>query len=187
MFSVFTYNRTDNAVKNRFSTLCKRRAKDDEPFQENGTPCSNTNAKRVLTQTGCVTPGAASSSAPMKQMRYKKYQQNLLLCIMAACFYTFLFDFGTRSCSSDLKENIVPNMRLFGQEKGTHQDARQPLATLSSNNQQNVNTVKSHNLVTTTTKPLLGPEQHCKSIILDSEHLVLLVCPVSVIESLLRE
>lgn len=78
-------------------------------------------------------------------------------------------------------------MRLFGQEKGTHQDARQPLATLSSNNQQNVNTVKSHNLVTTTTKPLLGPEQHCKSIILDSEHLVLLVCPVSVIESLLRE
>ncbi|XP_022680418.1 transcription factor MYB88 isoform X2 [Setaria italica] len=123
--------RTDNAVKNRFSTLCKRRAKDDEPFQENGTPCSNTNAKRVLTQTGCVTPGAASSSAPMKQM------------------------------SSDLKENIVPNMRLFGQEKGTHQDARQPLATLSSNNQQNVNTVKSHNLVTTTTKPLLGPEQHC--------------------------
>ncbi|KAG2638525.1 transcription factor MYB124-like [Panicum virgatum] len=122
--------RTDNAVKNRFSTLCKRRAKDDEPFQENGTPCSNTNAKRVLTKTGCVTPGTAGSSLPMKQI------------------------------SSDLKENIVPNMRLFGQEKGTQQDARQPLATISSNNQQNSNTVKSRNLVATTTKTLVGPEQH---------------------------
>lgn len=186
----FYLNRTDNAVKNRFSTLCKRRAKDDEPVEENGTPCSNTNAKRVLTQTGCVTPGAASSTASMKQMRSKKYQQNLLCMqnkLMAACFYTFLFDFGTRSCSSDSKENIVPNMRLFGQEKGAHEDTRQPLAALSSNNQQNVNTVKSHNLVTTTTKPLLGREQHCKSVILDSEHLVLLVCPLSVFESLLRE
>jgi len=123
--------RTDNAVKNRFSTLCKRRAKDDEPFQENGTPCSNTNAKRVLTKTGCVTPGTAGSSLPMKQK------------------------------SSDLKENIVPNMRLFGQEKGTQQDARQPLATISSNNQQNPNTVKSQNLVAPTIKTLLGPEQHC--------------------------
>jgi len=123
--------RTDNAVKNRFSTLCKRRAKDDEPFQENGTPCSNTNAKRVLTKTGCVTPGTVGSSLPMKQK------------------------------SSDLKENIVPNMRLFGQEKGTQQDARQPLATISSNNQQNPNTVKSQNLVAPTIKTLLGPEQHC--------------------------
>ncbi|KAG2646963.1 hypothetical protein PVAP13_2KG541700 [Panicum virgatum] len=123
--------RTDNAVKNRFSTLCKRRAKDDEPFQENGTPCSNTNAKRVLTKTGCVTPGTAGSSLPMKQK------------------------------SSDLKENIVPNMRLFGQEKGTQQDARQPLATISSNNQQNPNTVKSQNLIAPTIKTLLGPEQHC--------------------------
>ncbi|CAL5085757.1 unnamed protein product [Urochloa decumbens] len=126
--------RTDNAVKNRFSTLCKRRAKDDEP----DTPCSNTNAKRVITQTGFVTPGAAGSSQPMKQM-----------------------SFATRSCSSDLKENIIPNMRLFGQEKNTQQDARQPLATISSNNQQNVNTVKSQNLVATSTKPVLGPEQHC--------------------------
>ncbi|CAN6206165.1 unnamed protein product [Urochloa humidicola] len=119
--------RTDNAVKNRFSTLCKRRAKDDEP----DTPCSSTNAKRVLTQTGFMTPGASGSSQPTKQI------------------------------SSDSKENIVPNMRLFGQEKNTQQDARQPLATISSNNQQNVNTLKSQNLVATTTKPVLGPEQHC--------------------------
>ncbi|CAL5061483.1 unnamed protein product [Urochloa decumbens] len=122
--------RTDNAVKNRFSTLCKRRAKDDEP----DTPCSNTNAKRVLAQTGFMTPVAAGSSQPTKQMK---------------------------SCSSDSKENIVPDMRLFGQEKNTQEDARQPLATISSNNQHNVNTVKSQNLVATTTKPVLGPAQHC--------------------------
>jgi hypothetical protein len=66
-------------VKNRFSTLCKRRAKDDEPVEENGTPCSNTNAKRVLTQTGCVTPGAASSTASMKQMRSKKIPTELFV------------------------------------------------------------------------------------------------------------
>nr|CAB3458683.1 unnamed protein product [Digitaria exilis] len=125
--------RTDNAVKNRFSTLCKRRAKDDEPFQENGTPYSNSNAKRVLAQTGCVTPGAGGSSLP-KQMR---------------------------SCNSNLKENIVPNMRLFGQEKGTQHDARQPLATISSNDQHNVNTVTSQDLATTA-KPSIGPEHRVK-------------------------
>ena len=88
------------------------------------------------------------------------------------------------SSSSDLKENIVPNMRLFGQEKGTQQDARQPLATISSNNQQNSNTVKSRNLVATTTKTLVGPEQHSKSIILILN--IFFTC-MSVIESLLRE
>lgn len=66
----FVYNRTDNAVKNRFSTLCKRRAKDEELYQENGVPCSNTNAKRVLTETGCLTPGGAGSLLHIKQMRY---------------------------------------------------------------------------------------------------------------------
>lgn len=124
--------RTDNAVKNRFSTLCKRRAKDDELYQENGVPCSNTNAKKVLTETGRLTPGGAGSLVHIKQ---------------------------TRSSSSNLKENLVPNMKLFELEKST-QDARQPLATISSNNQDNVNTVKSQNLVPTT-KQLLGPEQHC--------------------------
>ncbi|XP_066400437.1 uncharacterized protein [Miscanthus floridulus] len=111
--------RTDNAVKNRFSTLCKRRAKDEELYQENGVPCSNSNAKRVLTETEGLTPGGVASLLHIKQMR---------------------------SSSSDLKENLVPNVRLFEQEKST-QDARQPLATISSNNQDNVDTVKSQNCV----------------------------------------
>ncbi|KAL6657552.1 hypothetical protein ACP70R_005332 [Stipagrostis hirtigluma subsp. patula] len=126
--------RTDNAVKNRFTTLCKRRAKDDEPFQENGAPCSNTNAKRVLTQTGCLTPGETGSSQPIKQMR---------------------------PCNSDLKENIVPSIRLFGQRTSMQQEARQPLAIIPSNNQDNVNKVETHNhVVKTTTKQVFGAKQN---------------------------
>jgi hypothetical protein len=75
---VFAYNRTDNAVKNRFSTLCKRRAKDDELYQENGVPCSNTNAKKVLTETGRLTPGGAGSLVHIKQTRYIKDKLKLL-------------------------------------------------------------------------------------------------------------
>jgi myb proto-oncogene protein len=162
-------------VKNRFSTLCKRRAKDEELYQENGVPCSNTNAKRVLTETGCLIPGGAGSLLHIKQMRYIKYKLCLLHFLtdkhlnVYILFDLFSIDSATRSSSSDLKENLVPNMRLFEQEKST-QDARQPLATISSNNQDNVNTVKS---------------QNCESIILDSEHFILLVCLVSVIESFL--
>jgi transcription factor MYB, plant len=62
-------------VKNRFSTLCKRRAKDEDPYAENGTPCSDANAKRVLTQIGRLTPGAVESSFPIKHIRYTEYQK----------------------------------------------------------------------------------------------------------------
>lgn len=74
-------------------------------------------------------------------------------------------------------------MRLLEQEKST-QVARQPLVTISSSNQDNMNTVKSQNLIPTR-KQLLGPEQHCEYIIFDSEHLIVHVCLVSVIESLM--
>ncbi|KAG8079641.1 hypothetical protein GUJ93_ZPchr0007g4743 [Zizania palustris] len=127
--------RTDNAVKNRFSTLCKRRAKDDEQFKENESSYSNANAKRTLTQTGCPTYGEAGSSPPIKQMR---------------------------PCNSDFKENMTPNMRLLGQDKHTEQDFRQPLAILCTNNQDNVNMVDAQNLgAKTAAKQLLGGEQNC--------------------------
>uniref|UniRef100_A0ACD5UK79 Uncharacterized protein n=1 Tax=Avena sativa TaxID=4498 RepID=A0ACD5UK79_AVESA len=126
--------RTDNAVKNRFSTLCKRRASNDDPFEENGAVCSNANAKRVLTQTGGLTSGAPSSSPPIKNMR---------------------------SCKPDLKENIAPNTKTFGQEKSTRQDSRQPLADICPPN-QSVNIVETQNLVTkTSTKQLYGDGQTC--------------------------
>ncbi|KAL6841723.1 hypothetical protein ACP4OV_028235 [Aristida adscensionis] len=126
--------RTDNAVKNRFTTLSKRRAKDEELFQENGTPCSNTNAKRVVIQPGCLTPSDTGSSQPIKQMR---------------------------PSNADLKENIVPNIKLFGQEKSTQQEARQPLTIIPSNKHDNANRVETHNLVAkTTTKQLFGAKQN---------------------------
>ena len=64
-------------MKNRFSTLCKRRAKDEELYQENGVPCSNSNAKRVLTETEGLTPGGVASLLHIKQMRYIKHKLNL--------------------------------------------------------------------------------------------------------------
>uniref|UniRef100_A0A453B124 Myb-related protein B n=1 Tax=Aegilops tauschii subsp. strangulata TaxID=200361 RepID=A0A453B124_AEGTS len=126
--------RTDNAVKNRFSTLCKRRAKDDELFEENGTVCSNASAKRVLTRSGGVTCAAPGSSPPIKNMS---------------------------SCKPDFKENLAPNMKSFGQQKSIQQDSRQPLASICPDN-QSVNIVKTQSLVTkTSTKQLHGEEQSC--------------------------
>uniref|UniRef100_A0ACD5Z0C9 Uncharacterized protein n=1 Tax=Avena sativa TaxID=4498 RepID=A0ACD5Z0C9_AVESA len=126
--------RTDNAVKNRFSTLCKRRAGNDDPFEENGAVCSNANAKRVLTQTGGITCGAPSSSSPIKNMR---------------------------SCKPDLKENITPNTKSFGQEKSIRQDSREPLADICPPN-QSVNIVETQSLATkTSTKQLCGDKQIC--------------------------
>uniref|UniRef100_A0A0E0LNL6 Uncharacterized protein n=1 Tax=Oryza punctata TaxID=4537 RepID=A0A0E0LNL6_ORYPU len=127
--------RTDNAVKNRFSTLCKRRAKDDELFKENGSLCSSANAKRVLAQTECLTSGAGGSAPPIKQMR---------------------------PCNSDFKENMTPNVRLVGQDKSTQQDSRQPLTIVYQNNQDNTNTMDTQNLVAkTAAKQLFGGEQNC--------------------------
>uniref|UniRef100_A0A0D9X1Q2 Uncharacterized protein n=1 Tax=Leersia perrieri TaxID=77586 RepID=A0A0D9X1Q2_9ORYZ len=125
--------RTDNAVKNRFSTLCKRRAKDDELFKENGSLCSSVNAKRALTQTECVASDAAGSAPPIKQMR---------------------------PCNSDFKENMTPNMRSLGEGKNT-QDSRQPLAIVYQNNQDNVNTMDTQNLAKTAAKQSCGEEQNC--------------------------
>jgi transcription factor MYB, plant len=68
---------------------------------------------------------------------------------------------AVRSCSSDLKENIGPNMRLFGQEKST-QDARQPLAIISSSNKDDVKIMETQNLSSkTAAKQLLGREKNC--------------------------
>ncbi|KQK15093.1 transcription factor MYB124 isoform X2 [Brachypodium distachyon] len=127
--------RTDNAVKNRFSTLCKRRSKDDELVEENGSLCSNENAKRVLTQTGDLTSSIPGSSLSIKQMRSRK---------------------------PDFKENMAPNMRSFGQEKSIQQHSRQPLANISPNNQHNVNIVGTQNdFAKDSTMQLHGNGQTC--------------------------
>lgn len=62
--------RTDNAVKNRFTTLCKKRAKHEALAKENGTATYiNLNNKRVIFSNGLNT-GGSESAAPLKKMRY---------------------------------------------------------------------------------------------------------------------
>jgi myb proto-oncogene protein len=169
---LFASNRTDNAVKNRFSTLCKRRANNDDLFEENTAVCSNANAKRVLTQTGGLTRGAPSSSPPIKNMRYTLYQQKLLVNNANQLTHIYLFFSATRSCKLDFKENVAQNTKSFGQEKSIGQDSRQPLADLCPPN-QSVNIVETQNSVTrTSAKQLYGEEQSCEPTILDTEYLM---------------
>ncbi|KAK6133682.1 hypothetical protein DH2020_032592 [Rehmannia glutinosa] len=61
--------RTDNAVKNRFTTLCKKRAKREALAKENNT--INLNNKRVIFRNGLNTDGGSESAAPVKKIRYK--------------------------------------------------------------------------------------------------------------------
>ncbi|XP_039040559.1 transcription factor MYB88-like isoform X2 [Hibiscus syriacus] len=61
--------RTDNAVKNRFSTLCKKRAKYEALAKENSNSCTNPNNKRTLLENGFNTDGTTDCIAPIKRIR----------------------------------------------------------------------------------------------------------------------
>ncbi|XXG87605.1 hypothetical protein AAC387_Pa11g2252 [Persea americana] len=61
--------RTDNAVKNRFSTLCKKRAKLEALSKENNHEYINQNNKRVIIQDRFITPGTLESTSHLKKMR----------------------------------------------------------------------------------------------------------------------
>ncbi|XP_075658417.1 transcription factor MYB124-like isoform X1 [Castanea sativa] len=61
--------RTDNAVKNRFSTLCKKRAKYEALAKENASSYINSNNKRVVPQNGYNTDRTSGTTAPLKKMR----------------------------------------------------------------------------------------------------------------------
>lgn len=63
--------RTDNAVKNRFSTLCKKRAKYEALAKENNTSYINSNNKRIF-QHGYNTDTTSESAVDFKKMRYGK-------------------------------------------------------------------------------------------------------------------
>ncbi|XP_030512268.1 transcription factor MYB124 isoform X1 [Rhodamnia argentea] len=58
--------RTDNAVKNRFTTLCKKRAKYEALAKENNI---NLNSKRIISRNPSSVDGTAESAAPAKRMR----------------------------------------------------------------------------------------------------------------------
>lgn len=81
--------RTDNAVKNRFTTLCKKRAKQEAFAKENSSTTTsfiNLNNKRVIFPNGLIADGGSETSAPYKKLRY--CQCRLILII----FGTVTFD-----------------------------------------------------------------------------------------------
>ncbi|KAL3511153.1 hypothetical protein ACH5RR_030554 [Cinchona calisaya] len=62
--------RTDNAVKNRFSTLCKKRAKHEALAKENNTSYINLNNKRVIFPNGLSTDRVSETAGPpLKKIR----------------------------------------------------------------------------------------------------------------------
>lgn len=63
--------RTDNAVKNRFSTLCKKRAKSEALAKENNTSYITANNKRTRFQTGQDADRFLETVMPPSKMRRK--------------------------------------------------------------------------------------------------------------------
>ncbi|GAB4839973.1 Transcription factor [Ancistrocladus abbreviatus] len=60
--------RTDNAVKNRFTTLCKKRAKREAIAKENTNACINPSHKRVIIDNGLHSDVRLDIEAPFKKM-----------------------------------------------------------------------------------------------------------------------
>ncbi|KAE9615525.1 putative transcription factor MYB-HB-like family [Lupinus albus] len=61
--------RTDNAVKNRFSTLCKKKAKYEALTKENNSSFINSNNKRVILQHEYNTNAVSESAVANKKIR----------------------------------------------------------------------------------------------------------------------
>lgn len=63
--------RTDNAVKNRFTTLCKKRAKNEALAKENNnTAYINENSKRAISNSnGFQLEGSSDVASPLKKLR----------------------------------------------------------------------------------------------------------------------
>ncbi|KAK1381790.1 putative transcription factor MYB-HB-like family [Heracleum sosnowskyi] len=61
--------RTDNAVKNRFSTLCEKRAKAEALAKENNPFYLNLNNKRVIFQDVSIVDGLSENGGPLRKLR----------------------------------------------------------------------------------------------------------------------
>ncbi|KAI5679066.1 hypothetical protein M9H77_10016 [Catharanthus roseus] len=117
--------RTDNAVKNRFTTLCKKRAKHEALAKENkNASFINLNNKRVIFPIGLNTDGTSEAAGPLKKRR---------------------------SHIPDPSENGNHDEKLLGESGTATQSLRHPFAVLAQNShrtgsnlstQQNVNDIK---------------------------------------------
>ncbi|KAK1362102.1 Transcription factor MYB88 [Heracleum sosnowskyi] len=61
--------RTDNAVKNRFSTLCKKKAKREALAKQNTTTYVNLNNKRVISRLDTNEDESSETGVPLKKTR----------------------------------------------------------------------------------------------------------------------
>ncbi|KAL6294703.1 hypothetical protein ACE6H2_002845 [Prunus campanulata] len=119
--------RTDNAVKNRFSTLCKKRAKYEALAKENATSYINSNDKRVIIRNGFNTDGTTETTAPFKKMR--------------------------RTHIPNLSENCNSGDRLFEQCGKMNQQLRAPFTVLIQNFHNVDNLPDQHNVSSTKEVP----------------------------------
>jgi len=71
--------RTDNAVKNRFTTLCKKRAKREALAKENSNAFINVNNKRVFIDNAFHSQGLLHITSPLKKLRYNSSSINQFL------------------------------------------------------------------------------------------------------------
>ncbi|CAH8355307.1 unnamed protein product [Eruca vesicaria subsp. sativa] len=70
--------RTDNAVKNRFTTLCKKRAKYEAMAKENSiASCVNSNNKRILLPGGITTPCKVENESPLAKKTRRSHIPDL--------------------------------------------------------------------------------------------------------------
>lgn len=67
-------------MKNRFSTLCKKRAKHEALAKENSTSYVNSNNKRALFNNGFNAEGTTEAAASLKKIRYKSNRITAYIC-----------------------------------------------------------------------------------------------------------
>lgn len=56
-------------MKNRFSTLCKKKAKREALAKENSNAFMNVNNKRILIDNGCHSQMMVNIASPLKKLR----------------------------------------------------------------------------------------------------------------------
>ncbi|KAK4763166.1 hypothetical protein SAY86_008934 [Trapa natans] len=105
--------RTDNAVKNRFTTLCKKRAKFDALEKENNASCRNSNGKNVIPCKNSILKGTAEHAAMTKRLRMvhsgdgSPQDDRLLRPPLAALAQNSNPKSGGKDCNSDDKDAKV--------------------------------------------------------------------------------
>ncbi|XP_008446326.2 transcription factor MYB124 isoform X1 [Cucumis melo] len=102
--------RTDNAVKNRFTTLCKKRAKYEALAKENSSSFINHNNKRVLFQKGSDDV-SSETSQPVKRIRRAHISHTTEGCLLedGSKKPGLAMDQQPRAPFAVLVENIVDN------------------------------------------------------------------------------